>query len=229
MLFGRAILLTGLLVALASGSSCERSKAAPGGELTPRETIEQLWKLRARREYTQMEPYILPPHARTVSDLLAACDSFLLAEQQLREYVRDNIGYGVSQTVDLSAMAYNLEVFSRAVELLDEAIDGERAIVSFTINRQIPTKTAQLVLRGGAWRYDPGTTLNADLPRVFRMLADGVRKTLQELRDGVLSADAVRASPAQLARRLQSNLTPALRLLGDAPSRGAYDQDSQTP
>lgn len=193
------------------------SFAAPRA-LTPKQTIERLWELRAAREYSKMEPLIVPIYARAVSDLLAACDSFLLAEQHLREYVRDHVGYGVSETVDLSALAYSLEVFSRAVELLDEAADGERAIVSFSINRQIPTRTAQLVRAGGAWRYDPGDGFQPELPRVFRGLADGVRKTLQELRDGALNADQVRADPQRLTRRLQANMAPAVKLLAVSSS-----------
>jgi hypothetical protein len=183
----------------------------------PKQTVATLWELRDRRSYTQMEPHIVPAQARATTDLLAACDSFLTAESQLRDAVRDRVGMGISQLIDLSDLGYNLDIFSRGVELLDEVIDGDRALVSYTINSGVPARTASFRKSATGWLYDPGERSNPNLARAFRQLADGLRRTQRELLEGTVSADAIRKDPNVLLRRLQLHLAPGLKLLPPPP------------
>lgn len=180
---------------------------------TPKRTTEKLWELRDRRAYSEMTAWIVPERARATTDLLAAVDIFLLAERQLRDHVRDNVGSGLRDAIDLSTFGEHLDIFSTNTELLDEIIAGDTAQVTYWVNGRLPRRVANFV-RGAPdrWLYDPGPGDHPDLPRAFRALADGLRQTFLDLKSGRIDAGRVRAEPQYLAAELAERLAPGLRL-----------------
>ena len=227
--------LGGLLLWLAllpGWAGCSRSpsqqSAQAGGNLpavSPRETVARLIEARRTGAYQTMTPLIVPGRNADVLTTLVAVDDFLSANQQLCDLVREKVGLGLAQTIDQGFRAYYLDIFSKYVELLDEHIDGNTAVVSFTVDGHLPALHAQLRLVDGTWRYDPGPGEYQQLADAFGRLARGLRQVVGEIESGRLSAAQLRDDPELLVREVDIRLRPGVKLLPEPPN--AADDDSR--
>lgn len=197
-------------------SACQRRPAAP--ELGPRAVVDQLIALRNSRSYDRMAPYVVTHRAAQLTSLLVAVDAFLAADQELRDYLRDHVGFGVGPAVDLSYIANSLGIFSRDVAILDEVVAASTAQVVFTIAEQLPVQRAELRREAGGWRYDPGPGFHPDFPRAFHALAEGLRAVTRDLRAGKIRTSGSQTDPEVLRREMQLRLAPGLRMLPSAPA-----------
>lgn len=213
----------GTLIALAATIGCagcarssspsqDASKAGDPAE-TPRETLVRLIAAREAHVYRDIRALILPQHAEDVVTYLMAVDDFLLANRELCQYVRDQVGLGLAQNIDQSHMAANLEIFSPYVELLDEVVEGDAATVSFVVDSNLPVKRAELRRIGDTWRYDPGPGYDPELPRAFHRMARGLRQALQEIKSGRLSPQMLRDDPDLLVKEVEVRLLPGVKML----------------
>ncbi len=218
-----ALITAGAVIALAASIGCagcarSSSQSQDSGKAgdpaqTPRETLVRLIAAREAHAYRDIRALIRPQHAEQVVTYLMAVDDFLLANRELCQYVRDQVGLGLAQNIDQSHMAANLEVFSPYVELLDEVVDGDVATVSFVVDSNLPVKRAELRRVGDTWRYDPGPGYAPELPKAFHRMARGLRQALQEIKSGRLSPETLRNDPDRLVQEVEVRLLPGVKML----------------
>ena len=212
-----------------SDNSGNKSKnAVDPGAPTPLETIARLTELRKEGRYDAMRPYIVPERAGDVVVTLVAVQDFLNANEQLCALVRQKIGPGLAATIDQGHHAYRLGIFSRSVELLDGVIDGNSAVVTFTVDGQLPARTAELRVVGGQWCYDPGPGDATRLAKAFTMMADGLRKVAGELKSDRVDIEKMRTDPESLAKLVAAHLKAGVQMIPPPPI-GSNDEQPQTP
>ena len=210
-----------------AGCSRPPSKATTQAQtvaIGPRETLRRLIELRSERKYRELPTLIVPQRGNDVVEFLMAVDDFLAANRRLCNWLRDNVGLGLSQTIDQSYVTADLAVyagddlgiFSRHVELLDASIRDEQATVSFAVENRLPAKVAHLRKIKGTWRYDPGRGYSEHLPAAFRDMARSLELVLAELESGRIPADDLWVGPTPLMEKVKSRLRRGVRLLSKA-------------
>jgi hypothetical protein len=209
-----------VVLAIHAGCSTAPPPASQPSPAMPSQVVRQLIEAREARRYADMPPLIVPGRSHEVTTLLAAVDDFVDANGTLCDYVRTEILAGLADGLDQSALVAELEVFSRHVSLTDEVINGDRAVVSFQVERRLPLKRASLSWIDGTWRYDPGPGYSAELPAAFHAMAAAMRGLLEDLRSGRVSASAVRERPEMLLENLRERLMPGIGLLSKAAASG---------
>ncbi len=209
-----------LLLPLGCRPSPPTSAAAAGNVRSPTQTIEQLIEHRRGRQYERMHPLIIAAQRYEVVKYLRAMDSYLTANEQLCGFVRDHVAIGLSQSIDQSGMAGNLNIFSQYVTLLDETIDGDTATLSFMVDESLPARRADLARIKGQWLYDPGDGDYAKIIPAIERMADGLRRVLHELQSGRLDPAAMRAHPEQLVEAVRIRLLPGVKMLPAPPTSG---------
>jgi hypothetical protein len=218
-----------LLAAAATWAGCSRSPPPPvqqtgppaGG---PRQTLLRLVELRDQHKYREMPALIVPHRGKPVVDFLMAVDDFLASNRRLCNWLRDHVGVGLSQIIDQSYVVddlgtyagEDLAIFSKHVELLDDAIHDHLATVSFTVESRLPAKWARLCRLDGSWRYDPGPQLSEHLPAAFRELARGLDLVLTELESGRIPMQELSARPELLMEKVKARLRRGVNLLSKA-------------
>jgi hypothetical protein len=210
-----AIVLSALL------AGCTRtpvpdSPATTRPALGPRQTLLRLMALRGQRLYTDLRLLVVPDRGAEVVATLLAVDDFLDANRRLCEWIRDNAGVGLAETIDQSDLGDALGLFARHGELLDESQDGEEAAVSYVVDTRVPAGRARLRLINYTWRYDPEGGYSDELPAAFHELARGLDHVVAELRTGVLPTEGLHDDPARLVERVRGHLAPGVKLLSRA-------------
>jgi hypothetical protein len=190
----------------------------------PRQTLLRLVELRDQHKYREMPALIVPHRGKPVVDFLMAVDDFLASNRRLCNWLRDRVGVGLSQIIDQSYVVddlgvyagEDLAVFSKHVDLLDDAIHDDLATVSYTVESRLPARWARLRKLDGSWRYDPGPQLSEHLPAAFRELARGLDLVLTELEGGRIPAEEVSANPDLLVEKVKARLRRGVNLLSKA-------------
>ena len=204
--------------------ACERAAPPDNAAVrSPRETIQRIIAAREAGSYQTLNELIVRERAHEVVKTLMAVDEFLHANKTLCDYVRGTFALGLSQSIDQSHWGAHLDIFSRHLELIDQRIEGDTATVTFTVDGRIPVRRARLVRIGGAWRYDPGSGYDPQLPTAFERMARGLRQVLDDLKDGRLSADAIRANPQRLVEEVRVRLQPGIKVLPTPPTTQPSD------
>lgn len=221
----RFLTVTGLLALVLSAptAGCRRPPARKPGATdsagrTPRQTIVQLVQWREAQDYGRIQPLIVPERGADVIAALVAVDAFLQANAQLCERVTRAVGSGLAQVIDQSYLAYDLEIFSKYVEVLDETISDDVASVAFLVDRRLPAQTARLVRLRGRWHYDPGPGDYRGLSQAFGRMAQGLRDVEAEIEQGRLTTAVLAAQPERLQEEVRLRLTPGLKLLPPRPA-----------
>ena len=209
-----------LLLPLGCRPSPPTTAAAAANVRSPTRTIEQLIDLRRGRQYERMHPLIIATQRYEVVKYLRAMDAFLTANEHLCVFVRDHIAIGLSQTIDQSGMAGNLNIFSQYVTLLDETIEGDTAALSFVVDEKLPARRADLALIKGQWLYDPGDGDYAKIIAAVERMADGLRRVLKEMQSGRLDLAAMREHPEKLTEAVRIRLLPGVKILPAPPKSG---------
>ncbi len=209
-----------VLFPLGCRPSSPNSAAAAANVRSPTQTIEQLIEHRRGRQYERMYPLIIAGQRYEVVKYLRAMDAYLTANGQLCAFVRDHITIGLSQTIDQSHMAGNLNIFSQYVTLLDETIEGDTATLSFLVDEKLPARRADLARVNGQWLYDPGDGDYAKIISAVERMADGLRRVRQEMQSGRLDPAAMRENPEQLIEAVRIRLLPGVKMLPAPPKRG---------
>ncbi len=175
--------------------------------------MARLIAARKERSYQKVKALVVAERADEVLAMLMAVDDFLLANRELCKYVRDEVGLGLAQMIDQSAIAEHLEIFSPFVKLLDAVVEENVATVSFCVDGKLPVKQARLRRVGETWRYDPGPGYAPEMPKAFHRMADGLREVVVEIKSGRLAVAALRDDPELLAKEVQLRLLPGVKML----------------
>lgn len=206
-------------------AACSRGPSTSAGAtgpatLTPRQTIERIIALRRGAQYSEMERYIVAARRGDTLKTLSAVDDFLAANDELCHIVQTQIGLGLAESIDQSALGANLDIFSRYVEVLDERSEGDSATVAFQVDRKLPLRRATLRRTDGVWLYDPGPGYQPEIPAAFSTMARGLRLVSDDLRSGRLSPEAVKQRPELLLEEIKIRLSPGAKLLPAHPAAG---------
>lgn len=205
---------------VALGACSEAPRATPGGRALPAvgpgETVTALTKLRAERQYAALRALIVPGRGHAVVETLMAVDEFLDANRALCNWIRDEAGIGLSETIDQSWMADALGVFGRHVAVLDESIAGDWARVGYVVNDRLPALEAELRIVDGRWAYDPGGGYTPELPEAFREMARGLESVLADLKAGRIDREELQRGTGTLEQKVAARLQRGVNLLSKA-------------
>ena len=150
--------------------------------------------------------FLLEDQKAQVFELLLAVDRFLAADKALRAAVSRSIGQASALGFDRSDVANMVGVFSRNITVVDERLEGERAIVTFQIADRVPLQEVQLVRREGRWMIQTDPPIPGVATHVGEM-ADVLNEAAKSLADKRMSAAELRAEidsrQAAVARRLR--------------------------
>ncbi len=180
---------------------------------SPRELVASLIAAHNQRSYAAIEPLCHPQRVSEVVSTLTAVDGFLSANDELCGLVREKVSGGAARVIDQSRIAANLDIFSAYVELRDERIDGDAAVVTYTVDGRLPVRETRLVRCDGRWRYDPGTGYRAEIPAAFQRMADGLRLVSNDLKSGRIPAAKAAEDPRMLIEEVRLRLLPGLQML----------------
>jgi hypothetical protein len=209
-------LLAALTALAAWGCSRPPPEVPAEPEVGPREVVQRIIELRRQRRYTELEELVVPKHAHEVVKTLMAVDDFLDANDVLCNWLRDNVGIGLSQRIDQSDIGNILGIFSRDVELLDVTVTGGKATVSFMVAGQLPAQKAFVRKSYGQWRYDADEGYSEHLPAAFHEMARGLEHVLTDLQSGRISRESLRDDPERLVDEVKKGLRRGVRLLSQA-------------
>ena len=216
---GGTYVLTLLFVGIALLPSCNREQPPAVSQQSPtaRQTIADLIAAHKQRAYASIEPLCHPRSVSQVITTLTAVDNFLAANDALCQLVRERVSGGAARVIDQSHFAANLDIFSAYVELHDERIDGDSAIVTYTVDGRLPVRECKLVRIDGRWRYDPGDGYDPDIPAAFQRMADGLRLVAGDLKSGRINAGNAADDPQKLIEEVRLRLMPGLQMLPQKP------------
>lgn len=180
---------------------------------SPRDVIASLIAAHRQRSYAAIEPLCHPERVSEVISTLTAVDGFLSANDELCGLVRERVSGGAARVIDQSRIAANLDIFSPYVEVRNERIEGDTAVVTYTVDGKLPVRETRLLRSNGRWRYDPGEGYRAEIPAAFQRMADGLRLVSNDLKTGRLSAARATEDPQTLIEEVRLRLLPGLQLL----------------
>lgn len=217
---GRDICVVLLLALAGCGGAPQPSAAsspAPLERLTPKQVVDRLIALHAARDYAGIERWVLPERRASLIESLQALHDFLATNEALCQHARDRLPLGTAETIDLTRLARNMDIFSPYVSVLAESIEGDTARVTFQVDGGFPLRHATLRRRDDRWRYDPGAGFDESLPRAFREMAAGLRQVLDDLKAGRIAEADVRRDVSVLVAAIEQRLEPALARLRAHP------------
>lgn len=204
------------------GVSCDRSQRSAGrtesrsterspsstranDDLSPIETVQRVHDYRLAGQIGRIEPYLWPEQRAAVAELIQAVDRLVWANKVLQAAVTKHLGRASAGLFDRSQVANIIGVFSKDVELIDQWIDGEQAVVTIQVAAQVPLEEVQLARRNGRWLIRTDSPIPA-VAEELRNLADALIGTARVV-------ERKRLTVAQLRRELDAHEAPIGRRL----------------
>ena len=212
-----------LLTAACAGGACDRSLPArppdpaaasppsptPHSErrvISPSQTVHEARRLRNQSAFDDLEEYLLPEQRTAVIAHLLAVDRLVAAHRSLNRLIEERIGPGSATRIDADAIANIAGVFSTDVEIVDETIDDDYAVVTFSVAGRIPLEEITLVRRENRWRLR-GQAPAPELSLQLRKLAEAADRVSLLLNTRGMTADDLRSELAlrqdPILRRIQ--------------------------
>jgi len=182
--------------------------------LSPMETLARVREYRRAGRPSLVERSIVPEQRSAVSELLYAVDRLEQAGEALNGAVRTHLGLAFAEMFDYSQVANIVGVFSRDVELIDQRIEGEAAVVTIQVSGRVPLDEVHLLLRDGQWQIttDPSIPgLAGELGKLADFWFDVSRRVEQRqltASDLRRELDARQASVARRLKALTQNARP---------------------
>jgi hypothetical protein len=208
----RLSLVCGALLLAACDRATPTTAAARDAAASPKQVVQRLIDAHKTTSYASIESLCVPERVSEITGTLTAIDEFLTANDALCDFVRDHISGGVARVIDQSDMASNLDIFSRYAEVVDERIDRDSALVTYTVDGRLPVRETKLVRIEGTWRYDPGDGYDAQIPAAFRRMAEGLRMVHDDLRNGRTPPE-VRDDAEKLIEEVRLRMLPGVQML----------------
>lgn len=168
--------------------------AADASDLSPIEVVRRVHEYRLAGRLGLVAQHVLPDQRPHVLQLIRAVDRLLQANQALQAAVTNHIGPASAEGFDRSQVANIIGVFSNEVEILDQRLDGEVAVVTVQVARRVPLDEVTLVRLEDRWliQTDP------PIPGV----ADELRRLAEVLLDAARMLDKQAMTPIELKKEL---------------------------
>jgi hypothetical protein len=201
------------LVALAGGfaGACDRGGADTGAVLSPSQTIQHARELRQRSAYRELARCLVPEQSSVVVRHLQAVDRLVVAHQSLNQLIAERIGIGSATLIDPTALGNIAGVFSDDVQIVDETVQGDHAVVAISVAGRLPLENVTLLQVDGRWRLktDPPVP---ELSEQLHKLADAADRVATVLRSRPMTAPEIRHEldlrQAPILKRIQELETP---------------------
>lgn len=168
--------------------------AAVASDLSPIEVVRRVHEYRLAGRLGLVAQYVLPDQRPHVLQLIRAVDRLLQANQVLQAAVTNHLGPASAEGFDRSQVANIIGVFSNEVEILDQRLGGEVAVVTVQVARRVPLDEVKLLRREDRWliQTDP------PIPGV----ADELRRLAEVLLDVARMLDKQAMTPVELKKEL---------------------------
>jgi len=137
-----------------SNPSTPRTAISPStaaAPTTPLATIAHLRSLRQQGRLEAIEPFLLEEQRTSIIDLIRSVDRLIAANGALQSAVTTQLGPASAAVFDRAGAANAVGVFSRDVQLIDERIEGDEAIVVMQVADRVPLEEVRLTRRGDRW------------------------------------------------------------------------------
>jgi hypothetical protein len=185
------------VLAVGTIGACDRSGAArsDGSDAapitSPSQTILRARELRQRNAYGELGRYLIPEQRSAVVRHLQAVDRLVVAHESLNQLIAQRIGIGSATLIDPTALGNIAGVFSADVEIVEETVQGDRAVVTISVAGRLPLENVSLTRVDGQWLLatDPPVP---DLSVQIHKLADAADRVAQVLRSRPMTAQEVR-------------------------------------
>jgi len=184
--------------------------AVQDSTLSPLKAVARMREYRRMGRISLVERSTVPERRAAVGELLHTADRLERAGEALHEAVRKHLGLASAEMFDYSQVANIIGVFSRDVELIDQRIEGDTAVVTIQVAGRVPLDEVRLVLREGNWLITTDPPI-AGLAGELRKLADVWLDLSQQIERKGLTA-------AQLKRELDARQSPIARRLATMTS-----------
>ena len=180
----------------APGASRNTDRTSSDAALTPLETLRRVRRHHQSGRLELIEPSLPADQRGPVIELIQSMDRLLWANDVLGAAVTRHFGPATARAFDRSEAVNAIGVFSRDVELLDERIDGDIAVVTYQLAGRVPLKEVTLERHDGHW------LIQTDRP--IPGVAEALRDLAQMLVDTARMLDNRPMSAAELQRELAS-------------------------
>jgi len=206
---GRLPLLVFALL-LFSLSGCERHTTSQATASIPSDptaellqTYENLRKWYAQGAYQSIRAYIDPTCPNDVIDLLVVVDELLSANAAAQDAIRCAYPDMDVKRFDMSALAENLELFSRNIRIVRTDVEGDEATLTTEIAGRLPLVRLQFQRHDGKWLYMPGQSNTTVIPMI-REIAGALNQIVL-----VVSADP--QAPEDLESEYKYRVVPKIQ------------------
>lgn len=176
-------------------------------------------KARLARDYNALESLVASDQALHVSAFVERVDRFIDANRRLRDVTRERVAVGIAERVDQTYIVAALGLFGPDVEVLDERITGDDAIVTYTAAGRLPPESVTLRRASAGWQIDPGPGFSPLMSEAFAAMADGLTRLAARIDSGELAAADLLKNPEQLPREVESAMRRGLELLSSARAK----------
>lgn len=169
----------------------------------PADSVRRAHDARVAGDFAGLGEFIVDDHRGAVRELVQATDRLVAAEAEFRATVTRRLGHAAAMGVDRSGVGDAIGVFSRNVRVVDERIDGDRAIVTVQVADRVPLEEVTVVRREGRW------LIETDPPM------DGIASGMRELAEVLLAmsrrVERGDVSEATLISELAAQQAPVFR------------------
>jgi hypothetical protein len=164
---------------------------------SPKAVVRRVREDRLAGRLGGVAPLLVPHQRSAVLELIQAADEITHADRVLHAAVAAHLGSAAAVQFDHSTVVDSFGVFSRHVEIVDEAVDGDRAVVIVQVSGRVPLEEVHLVRIDGSWLIQTDPPI-PEIPRLLRELARVMVDVARELERKPWTADALHA---ELVRR----------------------------
>ncbi len=175
--------------------------------LSPMETVRRVREYRLSGRLGLLEADLIPEQRTSVVGLIQSVDRLLWANGVLQAAVTSHLGPATARAFDRTEAANAIGVFSRDVDLLDERVEGDRAVVTVQVAGRVPLEEVNLVRRDDRWLIQTDPPIPG-VAEALNNLAQVLVDTARLLDDGNMSAGELQRElalrEASIGRRLDN-------------------------
>ncbi len=153
----------------------DAADASPAEGRSPIDVVRRVHEYRLAGRVGLIAQHLVPDQRPYVIELVQGVDRLLWGNQVLQAAVANHFGPASARGFDRSQAGNAIGVFSQDVDILDERIDGETAMVGIQVAGRVPLDEVKLLRREGRWliQTDPPIPGVADeLRRLAEVLVD---------------------------------------------------------
>ena len=172
----------------------DAADASPAEGRLPIDVVRRVHEYRLAGRVGLIAQHLVPDQRPYVIELVQGVDRLLWGNQVLQAAVTNHFGPASAKGFDRSQAGNAIGVFSQDVDILDERIDGETAVVGIQVAGRVPLDEVKLVRREGRWLIQTAPPIPG--------VADELRHLADVLVDTARMLDKRAMTPIELKKEL---------------------------